>query len=77
MYNNLRISGSAKHYGNASMSDGRGGSEFGICFELGRALRRGDVEAFFTVYDKLIPRNAQVSFLLTKGQFECHRLTLD
>ena len=43
------------------MSGGRGGSEFGICFELGRALRRGDVEAFFTVYDKLLPKNAQVS----------------
>lgn len=37
------------------------GSEFGICFELGRALRRGDVEAFFNVYDKLVPKNAQVS----------------
>lgn len=39
------------------------GSEFGICFELGRALRRGDVEAFFNVYDKLVPKNAQVSLL--------------
>ena len=37
------------------------GSDFGVCFELGRALRRGDVEAFFNVYDKLIPKNAQVS----------------
>ena len=37
------------------------GSEFGICFELGRALKRGDVEAFFNVYDKLVPKNVQVS----------------
>ena len=51
------------------------GSEFGICFELGRALRRGDVEAFFNVYDKLIPKNAQVSSF-NLARTGCSRLAL-
>jgi len=54
------------------------GSEFGICFELGRALRRGDVEAFFNVYDKLIPKNAQVSsFTLTHAILQLANLQIE